>query len=167
MGVFLGVTSALRPCRGSCDGDGFSIEARRHRIYDIWRSRVRLLEENAFAEALHIIGKEHSGWRELMSEDLREPAMKTPMFEAVSRRLRRVYFALISVIVGAWAIRITVFADGTGHIKTSTVGRIPGEIVVAGVISYYVAVLFVTVWSGPGERKTKVEIRMKGGNDWK
>lgn len=143
------------------------IEARRYRIYDIWRSRVRLLEENVFAEALHPRGKEHSDWRELLSNDLREPAMKTPVFEAVSRRLRRVYFALISVLVGAWTIRITVFADGTGPIETATVGEIAGGIVVAGVVSYYVAVLFVTVWSGPGGRKAKGEIRMKEENDWK
>jgi uncharacterized membrane protein len=143
------------------------IEARRYRIYDIWRSRVRLLEENVFAEVLHPKGKEQSDWRELLSDDLREPAMKTPVFEAVSRRLRRVYFALISVLVGAWGIRITVFADGTGPVRTATVGRVPGEIVVAAVVLYYVAVLLVTIWSGPGGRKAKGEIRTKEENDWK
>lgn len=58
-----------------------------------WRSRwVRLLEDNVFANVLGPEDVEQSDWRELLSEDLREPTMKTPALEAISRRLRRVYF---------------------------------------------------------------------------
>lgn len=77
------------------------VEARRYRVCDIWRSRVRLLEETVFANALDPEGVEQSTWRELLSDDLREPTLKTPAIEAVSRRLRRVYFPLISVLIGA------------------------------------------------------------------
>lgn len=106
------------------------IEARRYRVYDIWRSRVRILEENVFANALDPEGVEQSNWRELLSADFREPTVKTPVVEAVSRRLRRVYFALIFVLVVAWLVRLTVFATTpTGLVGTATVGQVPGNVV--------------------------------------
>ena len=110
------------------------IEVRRYRVSDIWRSRVRILEENVFANAPEPEGVAQSNWRALLGDDLREPTVKTSALEAVSRRLRRVYFALISVLIGSWLVRLTVFATTpTGPIGTATVGRVPGEVALAGV----------------------------------
>lgn len=142
------------------------IEARRYRVYDVWRSRVRLLEENVFANALEPDGAEQSNWRELLSEDFREPTVKTPALEAVSRRLRRVYLPLISVLVGAWVIRLTVFADGAGPVETASVGEVPGVVVIVAVFVFYVALLSVAFgWEG---RKAKGELRSREDtDDWK
>ncbi|WP_336135645.1 DUF2270 domain-containing protein [Natronomonas amylolytica] len=130
------------------------IEGRRYRIYDIWRSRVRLLEENVFANALDPEGVVQTNWRELLSKDLRERTIKTPMMEAVSRRLRRVYAPLLSVLVGAWVVRLTVFAGSeTDVLGTAAVGGIPGRVVVGIVGCYYLGILTVTLW--PRQRKAK------------
>ena len=143
------------------------IETRRYRVYDIWRSRVRILEENVFANALEPEGVEQSNWRELLSDDLREPAVKTPIIEAVSRRLRRVYFALISVLVVAWLVRLTVFATtSAGLVETATVGRVPGVVVLGGVAVYYACGIGLTLW--PGSRKAKGELQSRPANEeWK
>ena len=143
------------------------IEARRYRVYDIWRSRVRLLEENVFANALDPEGVEQPNWRELLSEDLREPAVKTPLFEAVSRRLQRVYFALISVLVGSWVVRLTVFAESSVEVvETATVGRISGGVILAGIGLYYAVVLALTFW--PNRRQAKGELQSRPETDeWK
>jgi uncharacterized membrane protein len=143
------------------------IEARRYRIYDIWRSRVRLLEENVFANALDTEGVEQTNWRELLSEDLREPTIKTPMMEAVSRRLRRVYAPLLSVLVGAWVVRLTVFAGAeTGILGTAAVGGIPGRIVVGIVGCYYLGILGIALW--PRKRKAKGQLQStEESADWK
>ena len=134
------------------------IEVRRYRVYDIWRSRVRLMEENVFANALDPEGVEQSNWRELLSEDLREPKIKTPVVEALSRRLRRVYFPLISVLVGAWVVRLTVFdTTGVGLRDAAAVGGIGGEIVLAGTGLFYASVLAATFW--PSGRQAKGELR--------
>lgn len=101
------------------------IEVRRYRIYDIWRSRVRLLEENVFANALDTEGAEQSNWRELTSEDLREPTIKTPAIEALSRRLWRVYLPLFSVLFGAWMVRLSVFS-AADVVTVARIGSIPG-----------------------------------------
>ena len=143
------------------------IETRRYRIYDIWRSRVRLLEENVFANALDPEGVEHSNWRELLSEDLREPAVKTPAVEAISRRLRRVYTPLLSVLIGAWVVRLTVFTpSGDGISATASVGAIPGWIVLALVGSFYAGVSVLTFRSG--ERRAKGELQSTDrSEEWK
>lgn len=143
------------------------IEARRYRVYDIWRSRVRLIEENVFANALEPDGVEQPNWRELLSDDLRSPTMKTPVAEAVSRRLRRVYFALISVLVVAWLVRLTVFATTTpGLVGTATVGQVPGQIVLASIGVYYVTMLVLTFW--PGRRQAKGELQARPeSEEWK
>ncbi|WP_058366997.1 DUF2270 domain-containing protein [Haloparvum sedimenti] len=142
------------------------IETRRYRVYDIWRSRVRILEENVFANALDPEGVEQSNWRELLSSDLRNPTVKTPIVEAVSRRLRRVYFALISVLVLAWIVRLTVFAAPSSDIvATAAVGQVPGKFVLATVGIYYATVLIVTFW--PGSRQAKGELQSEPEEEWK
>lgn len=143
------------------------IEARRYRVYDIWRSRIRILEENVFANALDPEGVEQSNWRELLSDDFREPTVKTPVIEAVSRRLRRVYFALISVLVVAWLVRLTVFATtATGIVGTATVGQVPGEVVLGSVGVYYASGLVLTFM--PGRRQAKGELTSRPeSEEWK
>jgi uncharacterized membrane protein len=143
------------------------IEARRYRVYDIWRSRVRILEENVFANALDPDGVEQSNWRELLSGDFRAPTMKTPVVEAVSRRLRRVYFALISVLVVAWLVRLTVFATTpTGLVGTATVGQVPGQVVLVSIGVYYATMLILTFW--PGRRQAKGELQSRAeSEEWK
>lgn len=143
------------------------IEARRYRVYDIWRSRVRIIEENVFANALEPEGVEQSNWRELLSDDFREPTVKTPVIEAVSRRLRRVYFALISVLVVAWLVRLTVFATTpTRIIGTATVGQVPGEVLLGIVGVYYAGALVLTFLRG--RRQAKGELKSNPeSEEWK
>jgi uncharacterized membrane protein len=134
------------------------IEARRYRVYDIWRSRVRILEENVFSNALDPEGVEQTNWRELLSEDFREPTIKTPMSEALSRRLRRVYLALISVLAGAWLVRLTVFAtSSTGPVDAAAVGVVPGEAVLVAVAAYYTAMAVLALWPSGRQAKGKLE----------
>jgi uncharacterized membrane protein len=143
------------------------IEARRYRTYDIWRSRVRLLEENVFANALDPEGVKQTNWRKLLSEDLREPTLKTPPAEAVARRLRRVYFPLLSILGSAWIIRLTVFAPTpTGIVRTAAVGGVPGEVILLTVGLVYGSALLFTFW--PWQRQAKGELQSQPRSDeWK
>jgi len=129
------------------------IEVRRYRIFDVWRSRVRIIEENVFANALDPAGVEQTRWRELLSEDMRQPTIKTPALEALSRRLRRVYFPLFSVLIGAWVVRLAVFTESAGVVETAAIGTIPGWIVIVVVAVYYLFLIVVAVW--PLRRRAK------------
>src|SRR5699024_11754319 len=85
------------------------IEARRYRGYDLWRSRVRLMQENVFANALdpsEDISDPH--WRRELSEDYRQPKIKISFEEALAHRLRRVYLPLMAVLLAAWFVRIKI-----------------------------------------------------------
>jgi uncharacterized membrane protein len=143
------------------------IETRRYRTFDVWRSRVRLLEENVFANALDPEGVEESNWRRLLSEDLREPTIKMPTVEAVSRRLRRVYAPLFSVLIAAWVVRLTVFtAPESGVVATAAVGAIPGALVLTAVTGFYLVVLALTLRRAP--RRAKGEMQdAEDVDDWK
>lgn len=145
------------------------IESRRYRIYDIWRSRIRLLEENVWANALHPNeGIEHREWRDLLSEDLRAPALKMPMLEAVSRRLRRIYLPLLVVLLGAWFVRVTAF-DHTdrGVVEAARIARIPGALVWLLVVALYFTAAVVSLW--PMRRHAKGELTedVNLAKDWK
>lgn len=143
------------------------IEARRYRVYDIWRSRVRIIEENVFAKALNPDGVDQSNWRELLSEDFRQPRVKTPVLEAVSRRLRRIYFALITVLLVAWLVRLTVFATTpTGLIGTGSVGELPGIVVLVSVGAFYATILLLTFWPSSRQAKGELESRTES-EEWK
>ena len=124
-----------------------TIETRRYRIYDIWRSRVRLVEENVLANAVDPTGVVHERWRELLAEDLREPTLKVPFLEALARRLRRVYLPLMTIIVASWGFRITVFSpEDVGMWEAAAIGPIPGTVVVATVSGFYFTMLAVALW---------------------
>lgn len=143
------------------------IETRRYRRFDVWRSRVRILEENVFANALDPEGVKQSNWRRLLSEDLREPTIKTPAMEAMSRRLYRVYTPLLTVLIAAWIVRITVFTPpGSGVVATAAVGAIPGAFVLALVGCFYLGVLTLTLRRVP--RRAKGEFQSaEGADEWK
>ena len=88
------------------------IEARRFRGYDIWRSRVRTLQKNVFAYGLNpSAGLEDSGWRRKLSRNYRTPTSEVGAEEAVAHRLRRVYLLLFTTLLGAWVLRVSIFAN--------------------------------------------------------
>src|SRR5215510_16308842 len=63
------------------------IEARRYRFYDLWRSRVRLMETEFFAEMLTPASQEAvENWREILADDLLRPRFSVTMWEALGRR---------------------------------------------------------------------------------
>ncbi|WP_336330319.1 DUF2270 domain-containing protein [Haloarcula sp. CGMCC 1.2071] len=142
------------------------IEARRYRDYDLFRSRVRLLQENLFANALDPSeGVESHDWRVELSRDYRKPTLKVSFAEALENRIKRVYLALLGVLLVAWVFRISAFAPRQDWLTTASIGRIPGIAVVAVVGVFYVALLSVAFW--PRERQAKGEFREGDPDEWK
>jgi uncharacterized membrane protein len=142
------------------------IEARRYRDYDVFRSRVRLLQENLFATALDPSeGVEGRDWRVALSRDFREPRLKVSHWEALANRLRRVYLALLGVLLVAWVFRLTTFSSSGDWLTAASIERIPGAAVIAAVAAFYAALLVVTFW--PRERRAKGEFREGEPGEWK
>lgn len=140
------------------------IEARRYRGYDLWRSRVRLMQENVFANALDAtkdVSDPH--WRRELSEDYRQPKIKISFEEALAHRLRRVYLPLMTVLLVAWSVRITAFTQAAEWPASAAIGAIPGIIVSGVVVAFFVVAAVVAcrprTWKANGElRLTDVDV---------
>lgn len=126
------------------------IEAHRYRTYDIWRSRVRLLQENFFATAFDPAEDfENQHWREILSEDLRRPALKITFWHALGSRLIRIYLPLLVVLLAAWISRITVFTPEQHWVDSASVAQISGIYVLLTITILYALVFGIAYRSLP------------------
>ncbi|MCO8244670.1 MULTISPECIES: DUF2270 domain-containing protein [unclassified Haladaptatus] len=122
------------------------IEARRYRAYDIWRSRVRMLQQNVFALALDDSkGVVDEDWRQKLSEDYRNPKMKVSLEEALAHRLRRVYAPLFCILLLAWVFQLTAYTPSAKWPQSAAIEMIPGTVVTGLVVAFY-AGLFVIAY---------------------
>lgn len=122
------------------------IEARRYRGYEIWRTRVRILQENVWAYGLDpTAGVVDSEWREKLSSDYRTPTVKISAEEAIAHRLRRVYLPLFGILLAAWLVRITAFSPEP-WVESAAIGMIPGAVVLGVVALFYLGAITLACW---------------------
>ncbi|QCS43301.1 DUF2270 domain-containing protein [Natrinema versiforme] len=125
------------------------IEARRYRRYDIWRSRVRTMQENLFANALDPTeGIEQRDWRPQLSEDYRDPAVKMPLRDALAHRLRRVYLPLLVGLLLIWLVRLS--GEDVSLVRAASVSSTPGWLVIGAVAAVYLSLVAIAVWPDAG-----------------
>ena len=76
------------------------LEANRYQMHEVWRSRLRLLEENFIA---NVLDPDESlprvEWRKVLAKDLREPEHKLNFSSAIAVRLRKIYLWIFVTIV--------------------------------------------------------------------
>jgi uncharacterized membrane protein len=87
------------------------IEARRYRLYDAFRGRVRMIESHFLVPMILqnpnlLVGE----WKRLVCEDLILPSFKISKLEAVGRRMSNYVFIFVIIIV-AWTLKIVVHAQ--------------------------------------------------------
>lgn len=141
------------------------IEAHRFRGYIVWRTRVRLLQENVWAHGLDPSSELlHANWREQLADDYREPTLKITYEEALAHRLRRIYLPMLVIVLAAWFIRTTVVAT-TAWPESAAVGVIPGTVVVAVVSVGFVLALVISF--RPRDWKGHPELRSQEIGEWK
>ena len=109
-----------------------TVEARRYRAYDIWRSRVRTLQREVWAVGLDGSEPTDPSWRTHLADDYREPTVKITTEEAIAHRLRRIYLPLFAVLNAAWVVRVTAFG-GARWPESAAIGMVPGWPVTAAV----------------------------------
>jgi uncharacterized membrane protein len=84
-------------------------EARRFRFFDVWRSRVRKLEENFYAPLLRRdLTSPVENWGFLVAEDLLTPRFKISYLVAMRARLIRNYIPIFLVLFGAWVAKLVL-----------------------------------------------------------
>ncbi len=120
------------------------MEARRYRYYEIWASRVRVMETGYFAPLL--TGSATDGeWAHHLAEDLHTPQFTISEWEAVGRRLRRNYLWIFALLAASWNLKVYLHPipahDFDEFLRRAAIGFIPGEFMVAFGIVFNVAVL--------------------------
>ena len=141
------------------------IEAHRYRGYDVWRSRVRLIQQNVLAHGLdpsHAL--DDPEWRRELASDYRQPTIKIPLEEAIAHRLRRVYGPLLTVVVLAWIVRVTAFARNASWPASAAIDGISGTVVTATIALVCLVALVVAV--RPREWHSHSELRTQRIDDW-
>ena len=123
------------------------IEGHRFQEYDIWRQRVRLLQIQVFVPLITGRPPSDSGWKGNLADSLESPSMTMSLSEAVGHRLRRTYLALLSILLAAWAARITVFHPDEGWRESASIPGVGGEVVVIVVAIFYLSILGLAGWS--------------------
>ncbi len=82
-------------------------EARRFRFFDVWRARVRKIEENFYGPILRRDpASPEAHWGELVARDLLAPRFKITRFAAVRARLVRNYWAIYAVLFVTWVVHV-------------------------------------------------------------
>jgi uncharacterized membrane protein len=116
------------------------MEARRYRYYEIWSSRVRVLETGYFA---HLLLPESrpadESWAEHLAADLTTPHFTITEWEAVGRRLRRNYLWIFALLALSWNLKVYLdpfpALNFDVFIARAAVGIVPGWMVfVVGVV---------------------------------
>jgi uncharacterized membrane protein len=111
-----------------------AMEARRYRYFDIWRTRVRMMEVSLYGPLLRLKGvRVDDAWNETLALDYEEPHFNISMWEAVGRRLRRNYSFLFLIQGVSYVAKICIHPTPVTALEQlfarAAVGPVPGEIV--------------------------------------
>lgn len=139
-----------------------TFEARRFRYFDVWRSRVRMLEENFFIPIIRRnLVSPREEWREWVAEDLDHPTFKVTLYQAIAMRLRRNYLPIFGVILLAWIGKLNLHPDRAtslaGLIERMSMGPFPPWLVLSGVVTFYTILVF-TALNRHGPRPSTDEV---------
>jgi uncharacterized membrane protein len=132
------------------------IEARRYRFFDVYRSRVRQMERNYYAQMFAPTEKIDADWVRRLGEDLRAPLFLISLRTAMSRRLRRNYCWIFLILLLAWVVKITSQLPQTAEagvnlltaeetVANAALGPAPGWLIIAIVVLFYGWVLYATL----------------------
>ncbi|MDT5293727.1 MAG: hypothetical protein QOJ76_607 [Acidobacteriota bacterium] len=125
------------------------MEARRYRYYEIWSSRVRIVETGYFTQILTPDVPMDDAWMQLLVEDLKTPHFTISEWEALGRRLRRNYLWIFVLLAACWNLKVYIHPvpayDFNAFIDRATIGVIPGEVVfMVGIIFNAALLIFAS-----------------------
>jgi uncharacterized membrane protein len=144
------------------------VEARRYRYYELWSSRVRLMETDFYAAMLVPPFHPSPDWAETLAESLLQPSLPISMWEALGRRLRRNYMWIYLVLLGAWVLKIaqhpTTIYTLPEFIERAHIGILPGEVILICAVIWYVLLLILGLLTLP-LRSTSGEVLPRFGTE--
>ncbi len=151
-----------------------TLEANRYQFHEVWRSRLRLLEENFLSNMLDPEASlPRKEWMKVLSNDLREPEHKVTLWTALAVRLRRVYLWIFFTIILGWFMKIIIHPTQAETmsvaLERARIGFIPG-IAVAVFLIVFLILLFLLSILGTHvvkERREGEVMEEEPGYEWR
>jgi uncharacterized membrane protein len=136
-----------------------SFEARRYQMFDVWRSRVRKIEENFYGPILRRNPvSPHREWGDKVARDLFLPRYKTSFLVATRARLLRNYWGIYTVLLFSWVLKVVIYpheAHSWGDLQNNLkFGMIPWWVplcYVAGFFSVLLAIILFVPSTPPAD----------------
>ena len=134
-----------------------TIEARRYRYFDIWRTRVRMMEVSMYAPLLRLQGvRIDDGWNEELARDYERLHFHISFWEAAGRRLRRNYSFLFLVQAISYAVKICIHPTPVRTLddlwEHASIGPLSGEIVLAVGLLFHGGLVALALLTLKGQR---------------
>ena len=122
------------------------IEARRYRIFCVYRARVRMIEENFYLPLIRrSLVSPMDDWRDRVARDLDVPTFKNTQLEALLARLKRNYLWIYGILLVTWVARLfthpTPAQDLAEVYSRTAVGAIPPSVVVSAMALFYLSMV--------------------------
>jgi uncharacterized membrane protein len=134
-----------------------SIEARRYRYFDIWRTRVRILETCMYCPILRGEGVPvDSGWNLELARDYEKLHFHISFLEAIGRRLRRNYSFMFGVQAFSYVTKICVHPVPIKSLEDlwqhAAIGPLPGQVVLVCGFLFHGGLIALAVLTLRGQR---------------
>ena len=131
-----------------------TIEARRFRLFDVWRARARMLEQNFMGPILRRdLHSPIEGWGRLVADDLLRPKLKMTWHQALRARLVRNYIPLFLLLAVCWVIKLSMVIRDDDQLafpifQHMKISQLPWWLVLVGVASLYGYLIGVVIFAG-------------------
>jgi uncharacterized membrane protein len=134
-----------------------SIEARRYRYFDIWRTRVRILETGLYGPILRGEGvRVDNGWNLQLASDYKDLRFHIGFLEALGRRLRRNYSFMFGVQAVSYFTKICVHPVPITSLQDlwqhAAIGPISGQVVLICGCLFHAGLLALAIFTLKGQR---------------
>lgn len=128
------------------------LEAQRFRFFDLFHSRLRMVEENFYGPMLRRdLESPQADWGKCVAEDLILPHFHISMRQAIRARLARVYGSLFLVEIVGW-ILVVIFQQrpaGDSWFELLELGRMPGWVPLILVLGLFIFLLICVSTAPP------------------
>ncbi len=138
------------------------MESRRYQIYDLWRRRIRVLNQYMVAPQLapQIAADDEEIEDELaeLARDLGRAVPHLRFIDAMGYRMRRNYGYIFTFIVGSWVLKLFLHPVGADSsavlLERAAIGAIPGTAVIGFAFAFMSLVIFLAL-RAPSEQMVR------------
>jgi uncharacterized membrane protein len=121
------------------------LESQRFRFSEVYRARVRMVEENFYVPLLRRdLVSPMTDWGPRVAEDLMHPRFHVTMRQAIRARLARIYLPLyLAQLVGWLSLVAWRRPDDVSVLKMLQIGRLPGWAPLALMVGLFAFMIYI------------------------